>query len=173
MNVGIICPSEIAFRRFLPSLQKVQELTFAGVAIASPEEWAGDGKVTGDTLAIIENERKKAQNFINNYGGKIFEGYETLITSPEVDIVYLPLPPALHYKWARMALESGKHAYVEKPFTTCLEDTQSLLAIAKKKRLVVHLSSAVAGCSVSDRFRRDWQGAPVPCILWLPPKGGQ
>lgn len=138
MNVGIICPSEIAFRRFLPSLQKVKELTFAGVAIASPEEWAGDGKVTENTLAIIENERKKAQNFINNYGGKIFEGYETLITSPEVDIVYLPLPPALHYKWARMALESGKHAYVEKPFTTCLEDTQSLLAIAKKKRLVVH-----------------------------------
>ena len=138
MNIGIICPSEIAFRRFLPSLQKVKELTFAGVAIASPEEWAGDGKVTENTLAIIENERKKAQSFIDNYGGKIYEGYQTLITSPEIDIVYLPLPPALHYKWAKLALESGKHAYVDKPFTTSLEDTQSLLAIAKEKKLVVH-----------------------------------
>lgn len=138
MNVGIICPSEIAFRRFLPSLQNVKELTFAGVAIASPEEWVGDGKVTENTLTIIENERKKAQNFIDNYGGKIYEGYRTLINSPEIDIVYLPLPPALHYKWAKLALESGKHAYVEKPFTTSLEDTQSLLAIAKEKKLVVH-----------------------------------
>ncbi len=138
IRVGIICPSEIAFRRFLPSLQKVNEFSFAGVAIASPEEWAGDGKVTEATKAIIENERKKAQTFIDSYGGKIYEGYQTLITSPEIDIVYLPLPPALHFKWAKLALESGKHAYVEKPFTTSIEDTQTLLNIAKEKHLAVH-----------------------------------
>lgn len=137
-RVGIICPSEIAFRRFLPSLQKVEQLHFAGVAIASPEEWAGDSNVTENTLAIIENERKKAQNFIDTYSGKIYEGYKTLITSPEIDIVYLPLPPALHFKWAKMALENGKHAYVEKPFTTSLEDTQTLLHIAKENKLAVH-----------------------------------
>ena len=138
MNVGIICPSEIAFRRFLPSLQMVKELSFGGVAIASPEEWAGDGNVTEATLTIIDNERKKAQNFVDKYGGKMYESYKTLITSPEIDVVYLPLPPALHYRWAKQALESGKHAYVEKPFTTGLEDTQSLLAIAKEKKLAVH-----------------------------------
>lgn len=138
IRVGIICPSEIAFRRFLPSLQKVSEFSFAGVAIATPEEWAGESKVTENTLALIENERKKAQNFIDSYGGKIFEGYQSLVTSPEVDVVYLPLPPALHFKWAKLALEAGKHAYVEKPFTTCIEDTQALLAIARRNRLAVH-----------------------------------
>ena len=138
IRVGIICPSEIAFRRFLPSLQKVKVFSFAGVAIASPEEWTGDGKVTEQTKAIIENERKKAQTFIDNYGGRIYEGYKTLITSSDVDVVYIPLPPALHFKWAKLALESGKHAYVEKPFTTQLEDTQKLLDIAKEKKLAVH-----------------------------------
>ena len=137
-RIGIICPSEIAFRRFLPSLQRVNELTFAGVAIASPEEWAGDGNVSDSTFAIIDNERKKAQTFIDSFGGRLYEGYKTLITSPDIDIVYLPLPPALHYKWAKLALESGKHAYVEKPFTTNLEDTQALLSIAKEKKLAVH-----------------------------------
>lgn len=138
IRVGIICPSEIAFRRFLPSLQKVKEFSFAGVAIASPEEWAGDGKVTEQTKAVIENERKKAQGFIDNFGGKIYEGYKTLITSLDIDVVYLPLPPALHFKWTKLALESGKHAYVEKPFTTDLKDTQILLGIAKEKKLAVH-----------------------------------
>lgn len=137
-RIGIICPSEIAFRRFLPSLQKVGEFTFAGVAIASPEEWAGEGNVTDQTKAIIANERKKAQTFIDSYGGKIYEGYKTLITSPDIDVVYLPLPPALHFKWAKLALESGKHAYVEKPFTTGLEDTQALISIAQEKQLAVH-----------------------------------
>ena len=137
-KVGIICPSEIAFRRYLPSLQRVDEFEFAGVAIATPEEWAGEGKVTEATLNIIEKERAKARTFIDAYGGKIYEGYQTLIESPEVDVVYLPLPPALHFQWTKKVLEAGKHAYVEKPFTTSLSDTQSLLGIAREKRLVVH-----------------------------------
>ena len=137
-NVGIICPSEIAFRRFLPSLQRVEEFNFVGVAIASPEEWAGEGKVTEATLAVIDKERQKAQTFVDNYGGRIFEGYQTLIESPEVDVVYLPLPPALPFKWTKRTLEAGKNAYVEKPFTTSLEDTQALLSIAKEKKLAVH-----------------------------------
>lgn len=137
-NVGIICPSEIAFRRFLPSLQRVEEFNFVGVAIASPEEWAGEGKVTEATLAVIDKERQKAQTFVDNYGGRIFEGYQTLIESPDVDVVYLPLPPALHFKWAKRTLEAGKNAYVEKPFTTSLEDTQALISIAKEKKLAVH-----------------------------------
>lgn len=137
-KVGIICPSEIAFRRFLPSLQRVDEFEFAGVAIATPEEWDSEGKVTEATLNIIEKERAKAKTFIDAYGGKIYEGYQTLIESPEVDVVYLPLPPALHFQWTKKVLEAGKHAYVEKPFTTSLSDTQSLLGIAREKGLVVH-----------------------------------
>lgn len=137
-KVGVICPSEIAFRRFLPSLKRVEEFEFAGVAIASPEEWAGEGKVTEATLSIIEKERAKAQTFIDAYGGKIYEGYQTLIDSPEIDVVYLPLPPALHFKWAKKVLEAGKHAFVEKPFTTSLADTQILLGIAREKALAVH-----------------------------------
>lgn len=119
-------------------MQKVSEFSFAGVAIASPEEWAGDGKVTTDTKAIIVKERQKAQTFIDSYGGLIYEGYQNLIESPDIDVVYLPLPPALHFKWAKLALQSGKHAYVEKPFTTSLQDTQELIAIAREKKLAVH-----------------------------------
>ena len=137
-RVGIICPSEIAFRRFLPSLQRVDEFEFSGVAIASPEEWVGDGVVSDETYAVIEKERQKAQTFVDNYGGKIYEGYQALIDAPDVDVVYLPLPPALHFKWAKRALEAGKNAYVEKPFTTSLEDTQTLISIAKEKNLAVH-----------------------------------
>lgn len=137
-RLGIICPSEIAFRRFLPSLQHVKEFTFTGVAIASPEEWAGKGNVTDQTSSIIDNERNKAQKFVETYGGKIFESYHTMITSDEIDVVYLPLPPALHFKWAKKALKAGKNAFVEKPFTTRLADTQALLKIAAEHNLAVH-----------------------------------
>lgn len=137
-NIGIICPSEIAFRRFMPSLQRIEGFNYVGVAIASPDEWIGEGKATEGTRFVLEKERQKAQAFVDNYGGCVFEGYRKMIVSSDVDVVYLPLPPALHFKWAKITLEAGKNAYVEKPFTTSLSDTQRLLSIAKERKLVVH-----------------------------------
>lgn len=138
-RIGIICPSEIAFRRFLPSIQRVKEFAFVGVAIATPEEWVGsDSQVDDKVIETINRERVKAQSFIDNFGGKIYEGYQTLLQSSGIDAVYIPLPPALHFQWAKMALEAGKNVFLEKPFTTNSEDTKTLLALASEKGLAVH-----------------------------------
>ena len=90
-RIGIICPSEIAFRRFLPALKEAGSFEYAGVAIANKEEFVGA------TDEILAKERAKAQTFVDNYGGKIYEGYRNLIESEDIDAVYLPLPPGLHY----------------------------------------------------------------------------
>ena len=141
IRIGIICPSEIAFRRFLPSLQKAKDdFEFAGVAIASAKEWFGDlTQVSNEAIEEQQNrERAKAQTFIDQYGGKIYEGYQTIIESEDVDAMYIPLPPALHYNWAKMALEHNKHVFVEKPSTTCLADTDALISLASSKGLALH-----------------------------------
>ena len=109
IRIGIICPSEIAFRRFLPSLQKAEGFEYVGVAIANKEEFVGA------TDEVLAKERAKAQTF-----------------------VYLPLPPALHFQWAKQALQKGKHVLVEKPSTISLADTQELISIAKEKSLALH-----------------------------------
>ena len=141
IRIGIICPSEIAFRRFLPALKKAEgEILFAGIGYASPEEWFGDiSKVSSEAIKEQqERERVKAQTFIDAYGGKIYPGYKALIESKDVDAIYLPLPPALHYKWAKFALENGKHVFVEKPSTCYLKDTEDLISIASAKGLALH-----------------------------------
>jgi len=141
IKIGIICPSEIAFRRFLPALQKANdEIQFAGIAIASPEEWFGDiSKVPESSIREQqEREHSKAQDFINNYGEKIYGSYQAICETPEIDALYTPLPPALHYKWAKLALQHGKHVFVEKPSTTCLADTEELVRIASENGLALH-----------------------------------
>lgn len=132
IRIGVICPSEIAFRRFLPSLQKAEGFEYVGVAIANKEEF------DGATDEILAKERQKAQTFVDNYGGKIFDGYGTMISSDEIDAIYLPLPPALHFKWAEKALLNNKHVFVEKPSTTCLKDTQRLVELAMERNLALH-----------------------------------
>lgn len=143
IRIGIICPSEIAFRRFLPALTNSENgkvFRFVGIAIASPEEWFGD--LADVTEAQIETqqkrEREKARSFIEAYGGHVFDSYAEIVSSDEIDAVYIPLPPALHYKWAAMALENGKHVLVEKPSTTCYDDTKALIELAGRKGLALH-----------------------------------
>ena len=144
IRIGIICPSEIAFRRFLPSLfqndQNKAIFRFTGIAIASPEEWFDNlEKISKD---LIDNQQKdelkKAEAIIKQYGGKLFYSYEKIIQSGDIDAIYIPLPPALHYKWAMLALKNGKHVMVEKPSTTCFDDTKKLIDEARKKNLALH-----------------------------------
>lgn len=131
-RIGVICPSEIAFRRFLPALKEAGCFEYAGVAIASKEEFIGA------TDEILDKEWAKAQTFVDNYGGEVYEGYNTLINSTDIDAIYLPLPPGLHYRWAKEAVLAGKHILVEKPCTTSIDNTEDLLKTAKGKRLAVH-----------------------------------
>ena len=131
IRIGVISPSEIAFRRFLPSLSKVKGVIFSGVAVASEKEWTG-------TNYNISCELEKARPFIENYGGKIFNSYANLIDSVEVDAVYIPLPPALHYSWAKQALSCGKHVMIEKPATISLFECEELVLLAKEKELAIH-----------------------------------
>ncbi len=139
MRLGVICPSEIAFRRFMPALQQCDEISFAGIGVFRKEELMSSDKIGNDLFNdLVRKEKEKAQSFIDQYGGRIFDGYETIATSPEIDALYIPLPPALHYKWAKTALKHGKHVLVEKPSTTSAVQTKYLIETARNRGLALH-----------------------------------
>ena len=140
IRIGIICPSEIAYRRFMPALQKIRDVEFTGIAYATPEEWFGgiDNLSEEQISEQQQRELSKAKTFVEKFGGEIYNGYKSIITSDRIDALYIPLPPALHYKWAKLALMNGKHVFVEKPSTTSLQDTCDLINIACEKKLALH-----------------------------------
>lgn len=141
LRIGIICPSEIALRRFMPALSKSLDLKYAGVAVAAKDEWYGPAAAEVDdaVFAVVRGgELAKAQKFQEQYGGRIFSGYAEMLSSGEIDAVYLPLPPGLHYRWAKAALQNGLHVFVEKPSTTSLENTRELTELAAERGLALH-----------------------------------
>lgn len=119
MRIGILGAADIAKRRFLPAMEKMDNIHFQGVAVSS--------------ISRIN----AGKEIVEKYGGKLYVGYEQLIQDEEIDAVYIPLPPALHYKWARESLLAGKHIFLEKPSTTSLKNTLELIKIADKKKLVI------------------------------------
>jgi len=134
IKLGILCPSEIAFRRFLPSLERCKDsFEYVGVACASESEWFG----TLPSKELINAEREKAKNICEGFGGAIYTSYTEMLNS-DIDAVYIPLPPALHVKWGMTALERGKHVLMEKPFATKIDDANRLISLAKEKELAVY-----------------------------------
>ena len=137
VRIGILGPSEIAFRRFLPAIKKSKFFEYIGVAIANLEE-RNAANYEDKPYAVTETSLLKAENFKKEFNGTIYNSYEELLSSSEIEAVYIPLPPTLHYYWAKKALENGKHVLLEKPFTTNIEDTKNLLSIANQRQLAMH-----------------------------------
>lgn len=118
INLGILGCAEIAYRRFMPATKNIKDLNVIVVA----EEY--------DT--------SKLTAFAEEYGVETETSFLNVINRKDIDAVYIPQPPALHYKWAKIALESGKHVLVEKPSTISYEDSKDLVNIAKKTKLALH-----------------------------------
>jgi predicted dehydrogenase len=61
--------------------------------------------------------------------------YEELLSSDDVDAVYIPLPTRVRKEWAIRAAEAGKHVLVEKPVGTTAEDVAAILEACRKNNV--------------------------------------
>ncbi len=60
-----------------------------------------------------------------------------VLSSATVDAVAVVTPVWTHYELAKVALENGKHVFVEKPFTSSAAQAQELIELAEKKSLII------------------------------------
>ncbi len=118
VRFGILGCSDIAYRRFMPAAAGLPNVKVQAIA----EEYAPG----------------KLDFFCSEYGLEQEAGFEALLHRDDIDAIYVPQPPALHYKWAKRALECGKHVLVEKPSTTEYADSKALVELARQKGLALH-----------------------------------
>jgi predicted dehydrogenase len=88
--------------------------------------------------AVAAREPARAREFAAKYGiGTVHDSYEALITDPEVDAVYNPLPNSLHAPWTLRAIAAGKHVLCEKPFASNEAEAAQVADAAKSAGVVV------------------------------------
>lgn len=63
--------------------------------------------------------------------------YRDVLQSEEIHAVCISSPTATHYGLVKEALESGKDVFCEKPLTLKIEESQELVDIAKKQKLIL------------------------------------
>lgn len=109
--LGLLGTSEFAGRRVLPAVAASSRLSLAAVASRNVE---------------------RAKDVASLYGARAASGYDEVLAAPDVDAVYVPLPCALHDRWAAAALRAGKHVLVEKPLAATGPRAAELVAEAAR-----------------------------------------
>jgi len=115
-----------------------------------PVRWGilATGKIAtafvGD-LALLENcevaavgarRQESADAFAGEHGIPTAYGdYRALVEDPDVDVVYVATPHALHREHVELALEAGKPVLCEKAFTLNAPDAEHLVALARERGL--------------------------------------
>ena len=119
---GVLGTADIAARCTIPGMQQTENCEMYAIA--------------GRSLEKAEAFKLK-YNFQKAYGS-----YDELLTDPEVEALYIPLPNTMHYEWTKKALKSGKHVLCEKPLAPTEEIAKEMFQIAEENH--VYLMEAFA-----------------------------
>ena len=101
------------------------------------ESLKGNRKVRIEGVA--SRERAKAKKFAaaNCPDAKVFTGYEKLVKSPDIDLVYIATPNTYHYEHAILCIKEYKNVLIEKPFAMSKAEADSIFFEAKNRGVFV------------------------------------
>lgn len=109
---GVLSTARI-LRRFIPPLLQSPRSELVALASRDPDR-----------------AREGARRW---HARRAYESYEALLSDPEIDAVYLPLPNHLHAPWLLRCIEAGKHVLCEKPLCLSGEDVDAVAAAAARR----------------------------------------
>ena len=71
-----------------------------------------------EIVAVASRTRDRAESYAREREIEhAYASYDELLADPDVDVVYVALPSALHVDWSVRALDAGKHVLCEKPMS--------------------------------------------------------
>jgi predicted dehydrogenase len=84
-------------------------------------------------VAVASRDIKKAIQYAGEWDiPRAFSSYDEMLTSDEVDAVYISLPNGLHAEWSIRALQAGKAVLCEKPFALTMDEVDRMIAASRE-----------------------------------------
>ena len=86
--------------------------------------------------AVYSRRRETGAALAERFGvEKVYTDLEAFLSDGDLDVIYIASPNSLHAQHARLALEHGKHVWLEKPFTPTLGEAEDLFRLAEERDL--------------------------------------
>jgi predicted dehydrogenase len=90
---------------------------------------------------------------------------DAVLTAADLDLVYIATPPALHFRQAKQALETGKHVLVEKPLATTVADARELDSLSTRQGRVCVANLVERYNPLADCVKRVIEGGLLGDLL--------
>ncbi len=91
---------------------------------------------TGNLYAVASRNLEKAKQFSKKHNAAVYyDTYEALTNDPNVDVVYIATPHALHFENTMLCFSKNKAVLCEKPMGLNTNQVESMIKEAKSKNL--------------------------------------
>jgi len=94
-----------------PALQQTAHCQLAGVVSGTPAK-----------LADWQKKYRLPDANLYNYGN-----FDSIANNPDIDVVYVVLPPSMHAEYTIRAAKAGKHVWCEKPMAPSVKDCEAMI----------------------------------------------
>ena len=104
-----------------PALQETAKCELKGIVTGSPEKipkWQQD-------YGILD------KNIYN------YDNYDQIADNPDIDIIYVVLPPSMHAEYTIRGAQTGKHMWCEKPMAPSVKDCKAMIKACKDNKVTL------------------------------------
>lgn len=99
-----------------PALEKTEKCYLAGIVTGTPSK-----------AAVWKTKYKIPEKNIYNY-----DTFDSIAGNPDIDVIYIVLPPSMHKEYVIRAAKAGKHVWCEKPMAVTVEECQAMIDACKQ-----------------------------------------
>lgn len=117
VRIGILGCASVAERYAIKAFQAIENAEVRGIA---------------------SRDAAKAKEWALRFGIPSWHSYDSLVASPEIDAVYIPLPIGLHKEWALKAAAGKKHVLCEKSLAESFSSAREIVERCRENGIVLY-----------------------------------
>jgi glucose-fructose oxidoreductase len=103
------------------ALEHTKHCYLAGIVTGSPEKakkWQAKYKISDKNIYNYQN-------------------FDQIANNPDIDVVYVVLPPSMHREYVERAAKAGKHVWCEKPMAPTVADCKAMIKACEDNKVTL------------------------------------
>lgn len=121
LGVALLGLGNYSETQLAPALKLTRHCTLRGIVTGSPEK-----------IPTWQKEHGISERNVYDY-----KSLPSIANNPDIHVVYVVVPTALHAKYAIMAAEAGKHVWCEKPMAMTAAECQAMIDACRANRVTL------------------------------------
>ena len=119
LGVALVGLGYYSSKLLAPAMELTKNCELRGIVTGSPEK-----------IPVWQEKYQIKDSNIYNY-----ENFDAIANNPDIDVVYVVLPPSMHADYTIRAAKAGKHVWCEKPMAPSVAECEAMIKACKDNKV--------------------------------------